>query len=139
MQGCANAILDEFCLRTTAGEPVGWVFGLSAFSLRGEHIGWFEGGIFFDVDNRMLGFIPALAGRPELFPIPGAAPAVPPLSKRPTVPTLRARPVRQANSGWSGHRLATYLARAGAASTPVLPPGVMQGFGSAASQGDSAA
>jgi len=129
--GNAAAILDEFCIRSVAGEPVAWVFGLSVFSLKGEHIGWFEDGIFFDVDNKILGFIPAAGGVHPDFPEPGAPPPVPPLPKRPHVPTLRARPVRQISSGWSPHGLADYFE--GAAALPPAPfmPGASGGDRSA--------
>lgn len=119
-QGHAGAILDEFCIRSVTGDPVAWVFGLSVFSLHGEHIGWYENGLFFDVANQVVGFIPGLArGGPEL-PVPAPPPPVPPFPKRPNVPPLRARPVRRPASGWSQHRLADYLDGA-AAAFPAAP------------------
>jgi hypothetical protein len=111
--GCPGAILDDFCIRNLSGNTVGWVFGLSVFSLKGEHIGWYEEGVFFDIENNVLGFIP---GSPGLtLDAPGLAPepALPVLSKRPCVPGLRGRAARPARKGWSTFCLATYLSFGG--------------------------
>ncbi|UUZ49168.1 hypothetical protein LP420_01580 [Massilia sp. B-10] len=56
---------------------VGWVFGLSVFSLKGEHIGWFEEGVLFDIHNNVLGFIPGAAHRRLEAPALAAEPALP--------------------------------------------------------------
>lgn len=123
--GCPAAILDEYCLRTSAGEPAAFVFGLSVFSLKGAHIGWFEEGVFFDIENKLLGFMLGAKGLPCEFPPPQPAPSMPVLSKRPLVPTLRARPARRPASGWSSHSLAEYIDPGGAApSLAGLPPPV---------------
>lgn len=111
--GCAGAILDEFCIRNLSGNTVGWVFGLSVFSLKGEHIGWFEDGVFFDIENNVLGFIPGSAGLALDCPALAPEPPVPPFGKRPHVPTLRGRSARPAGQGWSTFCLATYLSFTG--------------------------
>lgn len=108
--GCAGAILDEFCIRNLAGNTVGWVFGLSVFSLKGDHIGWFEDGVFYDVENNVLGFIPGAGGLALEPPALAPEPALPAFSKRPYVPTLRGRTARPAGKGWSTFCLASYLA-----------------------------
>lgn len=121
--GCPGAILDEFCLRNLAGKPIGWVFGLSVFSLKGEHIGWFEDGAFFDVENKVLGFVPGAKGLaldlPPLAPDPG----IPMLGKRPNVPALRGRSARPRAKGWSAHCLGSYLAFGAvpSARAPLIP------------------
>lgn len=108
--GCPGALLDEFCLRNLSGHTVGWVFGLSVFSLAGEHIGWYEDGAFFDVENKVLGFVPGAAGVPFDLPPLAPEPAMPALRKRPCVPALRGRSARPRGTGWSRHCLASYLA-----------------------------
>ncbi|RSZ59990.1 hypothetical protein HF313_14840 [Massilia atriviolacea] len=118
--GRASAILDEFCLRTIDGEPAGYVFGLSAFSIKGEHIGWFEDGVLYDVENRILGFLAGARGMAHDFPALQPPPPEPVFGKRPNVPTLRARPVRRPAGGWSRHALADYVdSGAPAAAAPV--------------------
>lgn len=108
--GCAGAILDEFCLRNLAGHSVGWVFGLSVFSLKGEHIGWFEEGVLYDIQNQVLGFVQSARGLQLESPALGPEPAMPALAKRPCAPTLRGRTARPCGSGgWSHVCLATYL------------------------------
>jgi hypothetical protein len=113
--GCPGAILDEFCIRNLAGHPVGWVFGLSMFSLGGEHLGWAEDGVFYDIDNRVLGFVPGATGLALAAPALAPEPPLPVLSKRPCVPGLRGRSSRPAGKGWSTSSLASYLACGGAA------------------------
>ncbi|MDM5176907.1 hypothetical protein PO883_06810 [Massilia sp. DJPM01] len=117
--GRAAAILDEFCLRTLGGEAAGFVFGLSAFSLRGEHIGWFEDGVLYDVDNQLLGFLAGARGMAHDFPALLAPPPEPVFGKRPTVPTLRARPVRRPAGGWSRHGLPGYIDASATLATPL--------------------
>ncbi|QYF93348.1 hypothetical protein KY495_22180 [Massilia sp. PAMC28688] len=121
--GCAGAILDEFCIRNLAGNTVGWVFGLSVFSLKGDHIGWFEDGVFYDVENNVLGFLADARGLPLEPPALAPEPPLPALSKRPYVPTLRGRTARPVGKGWSTFCLATYLAftEVPSARTPFVP------------------
>lgn len=102
-------MLDEFCLRNLAGHTVGWVFGLSVFSLKGEHIGWFEDGVLFDVANKAIGFVPGAKAGLDL-PSLASEPPMPVLSKRPCVPTLRGRTARPRGHGWSVQSLGSYLA-----------------------------
>jgi hypothetical protein len=108
--GCAGAILDEFCIRDLSGNTVGWVFGLSVFSHKGEHIGWFEEGIFFDLENKVVGFVPGASLPGMVMPAPGHELPFPAFSKRPCVPTLRGRSARPLGQGWSTQCLASYLA-----------------------------
>lgn len=107
--GNAGALLDEFCVRNLDGVPVAWVFGVTLFSIRGEHIGWFEHGVLFDVHNNKLGFVEGALGLGANAPVRRAAPPVPPFGKRPCVPALRARAARPTGGGWSGDSLADYL------------------------------
>jgi hypothetical protein len=107
--GCAGAILDDFCIRNLNGNTVGWVFGLSMFSLKGEHIGWCEEGVFYDIQNNVLGFVPGAAGLRLEPPALACEPPLPTFSKRPHVPTLRGRFARPAGQGWSRFCLASYL------------------------------
>lgn len=121
--GCPGAILDDFCIRTAAGHTVAWVFGLSMFSLSGEHIGWYEEGVIFDLHNDVLGFIPGAPGLRLEAPALACEPPMPAFSKRPHVPTLRGRGARPKGKGWSAFCLAAYLGQAGhpAASLSFLP------------------
>lgn len=126
-------MLDEYCIRNLSGDAVGWVFGVSMFSLNGEHIGWFEDGVMYDVENRVLGFIAGARGLLSDPPELGAQPPVPALSKRPCVPTLRGRTARPRASGWSAYCLATYLASRQGISTATAfiarAPGMLHAVG----------
>ena len=121
--GCAGAILDEFCVRNLAGNTVGWVFGVSVFSLKGDHIGWYEDGVFYDIANNVLGFVPGAIGLSLDCPALAPEPALPVFSKRPYVPGLRGRAARPVGKGWSTFCLATYLSFTGvpSARTPFIP------------------
>ena len=110
--GCAGAVLDDFCIRNLAGHTVAWVFGLSVFSLRGEHIGWYEEGVIFDIHNDVLGFIPGAAGLGLEPPALACEPPLPVFSKRPHVPALRGRRTRPKGKGWSATCLSSYLGQA---------------------------
>lgn len=92
------------------------------FSLKGEHIGWFEDGLFFDVANKVIGFLP---GAKTLMELPALAsePVMPVLPKRPCVPTLRGRSARPRGHGWSAQCLCNYLTfgELPATGTPFLP------------------
>lgn len=131
--GCAGAVLDDYCIRNLAGHTVGWVFGLSVFSLRGEHVGWYEEGVIYDIHNDVLGFIPGAPGLPLEQPALACEPPLPVFSKRPHVPTLRGRGARPHGKGWSRYCLATYLGQADlpSARMPFLPavPGAHRGGG----------
>ena len=79
------------------------------FSLKGEHIGWFEDSVMYDIQNNVLGFIPGAKGLQLDAPALAAEPPVPRFSKRPYVPGLRGRAARPRGTGWSSSCLATYL------------------------------
>lgn len=107
--GNAGALLDEFCVRNLDGVPVAWVFGVTLFSIRGDHIGWFEHGVLFDVHNNKLGFVEGALGLGSGAPPRQISPPVPPFGKRPCVPALRARVARPVGAGWSADLLGDYL------------------------------
>lgn len=106
-------------MRNLSGATVAWVFGVSLFSLKGEHIGWYEDGVFYDIENKVLGFLAGAKGLELDMPALAGEPALPKFSKRPYVPTLRGRTARPAGRGWSSFCLPSYL-EFGA--RPQLPP-----------------
>lgn len=110
ISGYPAAILDEYCIRSETGTPIGWIFGISLFSREGVHLGWAEHGVFYDFDNRIAGFVPELAGELAGAPHCLSAPPLPLLKKRPNVPTLRGRNSRPAGGGWSSRLLGDLLA-----------------------------
>ncbi len=107
--GCAGAIVDEYCVRNLSGDTVAWVFGVSLFSLKGEHIGWYEDGVFYDIENKVLGFLAGAKGLALDMPALAGEPPLPKFSKRPCVPSLRGRSARPVGRGWSSFSLSSYL------------------------------
>ncbi len=120
--GCAGAIVDEYCVRNLSGDTVAWVFGVSLFSLKGEHIGWYEDGVFYDIENRVLGFFASARGLALDMPALASEPPLPRFSKRPCVPGLRGRRARAPGQGWSRFCLPTYLQHGAALDVPAFLP-----------------
>ena len=55
--GSACLILDGDRVRGDRGDVVGWINGSNVYSLHGQHIGCFEGGVIYDSSNCVLAFI----------------------------------------------------------------------------------
>jgi len=60
--GRAEMILDGDWFRSAGGAVVGWINRNTAYSLRGAHVGWDEGGVLYDGPNRAIGFSRAATG-----------------------------------------------------------------------------
>jgi hypothetical protein len=50
-------ILDEYCFRSLSGEVTAWLFGNGVYSLKGDHIGWFEMSTLYDLHNGVIGML----------------------------------------------------------------------------------
>ena len=107
--GQAAAIHDDDCLRDRSGRVAAWLSRGSIYSLRGEHIGWYEEGVFRDASNRVLGFTAGATGPLPSRPGRGGRPGMPGFAGRPGRPGLAGRPGRPGRGGWSAHGLAAYL------------------------------
>lgn len=103
LQGEPQFILDEHCFRDLRGVVNSWLFGNGVYALTGEHVGWFEAGTLFDLQNQIIGKI--ASALPELST--ASAIEMPVFQRRPQVPTLRARRPRIARDD-SGARSAVY-------------------------------
>lgn len=49
-------ILDGNCVRDKGGYVIGWIIDPNVYSSTGQHIGWLEGGIIYDINNFPLVF-----------------------------------------------------------------------------------
>lgn len=107
--GDATIILDGDCLRNEYGEVIAWIYYDSAYSLNGNHVGWFENGILYDSNNDVLGFIQNRTGYLPSIPAMGGTPGMPGFSGRPGRPGLSGIPGRAGYGGWSNLNLNTYF------------------------------
>lgn len=77
--------------------------------MNGHHVGWVEGGVFYDSDNRVIGFTRdhsrALPSTPGICGTPG----FPGIGGRPGRPGFSGVPGRPGYSGWSQTLLEDYL------------------------------
>jgi hypothetical protein len=55
-KGTPCLILDGIYIRNDHGYVASWIFGPNVHSSKGEHIGWVEGGVFYDIQNRPILF-----------------------------------------------------------------------------------
>jgi hypothetical protein len=119
--GFAGVIFDEYSIRGRDGVVIAWVFGISVFSLAGEHMGWFEDGVLFDSDNSVLGFIESARGLNFVRPIVQPAPPMPSFRRRPYAPALHGKHGRPESINWSAHALETYFVAKAGQGQAVLP------------------
>lgn len=109
-RGRATIIYDSNCFRNNGGHVVAWIYGDNVYSLKGRHVGWFEGGIFYDSHNNALGFLPNFTGYLPSIPAIGGSPGMPGFSGRPGRPGFSGIPGRPGYGGWSSYDLDSYFA-----------------------------
>jgi len=56
-KGFPCLILDTHMIRNNKGYVIGWLNRPNVFSSHGVHIGWFEGGVVYDITNCPLLFL----------------------------------------------------------------------------------
>lgn len=107
--GSACLILDGDCLRSSGGVVVGWICGSNVYSLRGQHIGWFDGGVIYDSNNCAMAF--SHDGTGSLPSVPGlrGTPGMPGLAGVPGRPGISGTPGRPGRGGWSRHNASEYF------------------------------
>lgn len=107
--GHATLIHDSDCFRDGHGKVIAWISGNSVYSLRGRHRGWFEDGVLYDSQNRVLGFLHDATGYLPSRPGTGGAPGMPGFGGRPGRPGFSGIPGRPGHGGWSNEDLSTYF------------------------------
>jgi hypothetical protein len=86
-------ILDEYCFRSLSGEVTAWLFGNGVYSVKGEHIGWFEMSTLYDLHNGITGMLRHACEPLSPVYVPDD---MPPFARRPHVPLLKVRRMRPA-------------------------------------------
>lgn len=99
--GRATIIVDNDCFRNSRGQVIAWINGINLYSLRGQHIGWYEKGIIYDNNNSVIGFIRNRTGHLPSTPGIGGTPGTPGFSGKPGKPGLSGVPGRPGHGGWS--------------------------------------
>lgn len=106
--GNAALILDFDCIRNNQGKVVAWISGNNVYNVNGDHAGWFEGGILYDRQNLVLGFLRNATGPIPYRPGLGGTPGMPGFAGRPGRPGFAGVPGRPGRSGWSRQNLKDY-------------------------------
>ncbi|SRR5229473_7319750 len=107
--GRARILLDTDKLRNNRGRVIAWIGGGNVYSLQGHHVGWFDGGVVFDSDNRVIAFSgDHTAGLPWV-PSLGGTPGIPGFAGVPGRPGLSGAPGRPGRGGWSQHDVDLYF------------------------------
>lgn len=107
--GRARIIRDGDCLRSARGVVVAWISANGVFDVRGQHVGWFEGGVLYDANNCVIGFEQDATGSLPSSPGVGGTPGKPGFAGKPGRPGLSGAPGRPGKGGWSDEDLATYF------------------------------
>ncbi len=107
--GQPTLILDGDVIRSKDGVVIGWVNATNVYSLRGGHIGWYEGGVIYDAQNCAIGFTLTATGPLPSRPGTAGSPGMPGFAGRPGRPGLAAAPGRPGRGGWSTRTLATFF------------------------------
>jgi hypothetical protein len=108
--GTPRLIVDTDCIRDSRGIVIAWVHGNGLFSMRGQHVGWFERGVAYDRNNNVLGFVPTADGYLPYRPGIAGAPGMPGFAGRPGRPGLSGMFGRPGCGGWSATSLHGYFA-----------------------------
>ena len=102
-------ILDGETIRNDGGIPAGWISNGNAYSLRGVHRGWFEGGVIYDDRNSALAFTSNHSGQTPSTPGLAGTPGMPGFAGTPGRPGLTGAPGRPGRGGWSVRDASSYF------------------------------
>jgi hypothetical protein len=101
-QGRPQIIVDGDRFLDRSGiNTIGWINGISVFTLTGQHAGWFENGVLWDIRNRCIGFTMEATGDFPTRPDITETRLMPDIGKRPRSPTLADTPIRPERCDWS--------------------------------------
>jgi hypothetical protein len=107
--GRATIIYDNDCFRNKFGKVVGWISNNNVYAVNGRHRGWYEKGVFYDANNRAIGFIRTASGSLPSRPNLGGAPGTPGFLPKPRRPLFAGTPGRPGFGGWSDEDLKNYF------------------------------
>ncbi len=86
-----------------------WISDNNLYNRIGQHVGWYEDGIFYDRNNRVIGFTRDHTGHLPFTPGIGGTPGMPGLGGRPGRPGFSGIPGRPGYCGWSNTLLEKYI------------------------------
>ena len=75
----------------------------------GNHVGWTEGGVFYDSNNDVIGFTRDHTQHLPSHPGYGGTPGIPALEWRPGKPGFEGEPGRPGYGGWSSMDFEDYI------------------------------
>ncbi|WP_460535989.1 collagen-like triple helix repeat-containing protein [Giesbergeria giesbergeri] len=102
-------IWDDTKIRDRHGKVIAWLSGDNVYSLKGDHIGWFDHGVIFDSTNSALAFSRnRTTGLPSVPGLSGT-PGMPGFAGTPGRPGYSGTPGRPGSRGWSNQNPTAYL------------------------------
>jgi 4-fold beta flower protein len=109
--GRARIIEDDYssCFRSSQGTVIGRISGSNVYSLRGSHLGWYEGGVLDDGRNRAIAFKHDATGWLPSHPGLSGVPGMPVFSGVPGRPGFSGVPGRPGYGGWSDTSLEEFF------------------------------
>ncbi len=107
--GQPKLLFDQDCLRNNSGQVIAWIRNTSVYTMKGQHNGWFENGIFYDSANKVIGFLKNRTGSLPSTPGLAGAPGKPGFAGRPGRPGFAGTPGKPGRGGWSSENLITYF------------------------------
>jgi len=107
--GRAVALNCDDCVFDSNGCFRLWKWENNLYNMNGNHVGWVEGGVFYDSQNRVLGFTrdhsKSLPSTPGICGTPG----YPGISGKPSRPGFSGVPGRPGYSEWSTILMEDYI------------------------------
>lgn len=107
--GQATLIYDNDCIRSNHGQIIAWINGNNMYSMTGRHKGWFENGVFYDSQNKAIGFLSNATGYLPSRPGMSGRPGMPGFAGRPGRPGFSGTPGRPGYGGWSTYTFEQYF------------------------------
>ncbi|WP_299039803.1 4-fold beta flower protein [uncultured Pseudokineococcus sp.] len=97
------------CVRSLDGAVIGWLHGDAVHGLGGQHVGYFNDGLFRDQRGDVVAWVTGARGGP-VKPVKQAAPIRPIRQVRPVRAIRQIRQVRAVKSlHWSSQSIEAYL------------------------------
>lgn len=108
-RGIATMIFDVDCIRNNQGLVIAWIKDNNFYSASGYHKGWFEKGVFYDSQNKVIGFLSTATSDLPYLPGISGRPGMPGFAGRPGKPGFNGTPGRPGFGGYSTYDFEHYF------------------------------
>jgi len=107
--GQPKLLFDQDCIRNNSGQVIAYINNTNIHTMKGQHMGWFESGIFYDSANKAIGFLKNRIGTLPSTPGLAGSPGIPGFAGKPGRPGLGGAPGKPGRGGWSSNDLVAYF------------------------------